>query len=224
MAQHLKMTLIFLEPKTKLILIDFFLSQYKNASTLQITLEFLAFIFGIISVFCAKKENIWVYPTGLISTTITVYLLYQASYFGDMTMNFYYSIMSIYGWYKWSAKSQLVELNITKTTNSEKRIGLFLFFLTIVITYLVYKYFHYTLEIPNYIDIFTSGIFFTAMWYMALKKIENWTLWIIGDVIAVPLFAYRGLGMLSLQYIIFTILAVLAYIEWKKILNKNLLI
>ena len=202
-------------------MIDFFLSQYKNASTLQITLEFLAFVFGIISVFCAKKENIWVYPTGLISTIITVYLLFQARYFGDMTMNFYYSIMSIYGWYKWSTKSQKVELSISKTNNQEKIIGLFLFFLTIVITYLVYKYFHYTLEITNYIDIFTSGIFFTAMWYMALKKIENWTLWIIGDVIAVPLFAYRGLGMLSLQYIIFTILAVLAYIEWKKILNKN---
>ncbi|MEO0038571.1 MAG: hypothetical protein RIQ59_1782 [Bacteroidota bacterium] len=204
-------------------MIDFFLSQYKNASTLQITLEFFAFVFGIISVFCAKKENIWVYPTGLISTTITVYLLFQASYFGDMTMNFYYSIMSIYGWYKWTSKSKQVELSITKTNNNEKSIGLFLFFLTTVITYLVYKYFHYTLEIPNYIDIFTSGIFFTAMWYMALKKIENWTLWIIGDIIAVPLFAYRGLGMLSLQYLIFTILAVLAYIEWKKILNKNLL-
>jgi nicotinamide mononucleotide transporter len=202
-------------------MIEFFLSQYKNTSALQIILEFLAFVFGIVSVYFAKKENIWVYPTGLISTTITVYLLYQASYFGDMTMNFYYSIMSIYGWYKWSSKSIQKDLNITKTNNQEKSIGILLFFFTIGITYAVYKFFNYSLEIPNYIDIFTSGIFFTAMWYMALKKIENWTLWIIGDVIAVPLFAYRGLGMLSLQYIIFTILAVLAYIEWKKILNKN---
>lgn len=202
-------------------MIEFFLSQYKNASALQIILEFLAFVFGILSVYFAKKENIWVYPTGLVSTIITVYLLYQASYFGDMTMNFYYSIMSIYGWYKWSSKSIQNDLNITKTNNQEKIIGILLFFFTIVITYTVYKFFNYSLEIPNYIDIFTSGIFFTAMWYMALKKIENWTLWIIGDVIAVPLFAYRGLGMLSLQYIIFTILAVLAYIEWKKILNKN---
>jgi nicotinamide mononucleotide transporter len=202
-------------------MIEFFLSQYKNASALQIILEFLAFVFGIVSVYFAKKENIWVYPTGLISTTITVYLLYQASYFGDMTMNFYYSIMSIYGWYKWSSKSIQKDLNITKTNNQEKSIGILLFFFTIGITYAVYKFFNYSLEIPNYIDIFTSGIFFTAMWYMAQKKIENWTLWIIGDVIAVPLFAYRGLGMLSLQYIIFTILAVLAYIEWKKILNKN---
>ena len=201
-------------------MIDFLISQYKNASTTQICLEFLAFVFGIISVFCAKKENIWVYPTGLVSTVITVYLLYQASYFGDMTMNVYYSIMSIYGWYKWMSKSKEPDLLITRTNSKEKIIGFVFFILTMFITYLVYKFFDYKLEIPNYIDIFTSGIFFTAMWYMAIKKIENWTLWILGDCIAVPLFAYRGLGMLSLQYLIFTILAILAYLEWKKILNN----
>lgn len=201
-------------------MIDFLISQYKNASTTQICLEFLAFVFGIISVYCAKKENIWVYPTGLISTVITVYLLYQASYFGDMTMNAYYSIMSIYGWYKWMSKSKEPDLLITRTNSKEKIIGFVFFILTMFITYLVYKFFDYKLEIPNYIDIFTSGIFFTAMWYMAIKKIENWTLWILGDCIAVPLFAYRGLGMLSLQYLIFTILAILAYLEWKKILNN----
>lgn len=203
-------------------MLDFLISQYKNATTLQIILESLAFIFGIFSVYFAKKENIWVYPTGLISTIITVYLLYQAKYFGDMTMNFYYSIMSIYGWYKWTSKSSELELEITKTNRKEKLIGVGLFILTMIITYLVYLFFDYKLEIPNYIDIFTSGIFFTAMWYMALKKIENWTLWIIGDLIAVPLFAHRGLGMLSLQYLIFTILAILALIEWKKILNKKI--
>ena len=199
---------------------EFLISQYKNASTTQILLELAAFIFGIASVFYAKKENILVYPTGLISTVITVYLLYQAQYFGDMTMNFYYSIMSIYGWYKWTNYKNEPNLKITKTNNKEKLIGIGLFFITMIITYFVYVFFNYKLEIPNYIDIFTSGIFFTAMWYMALKKIENWTLWIIGDIIAVPLFAYRGLGMLSLQYLIFTILAVLAYLEWKKILNS----
>lgn len=203
-------------------MLDFLISQYKNATTLQILLESLAFVFGILSVYFAKKENIWVYPTGLISTIITVYLLYQAKYFGDMTMNFYYSIMSIYGWYKWTSKTNEPELEITRTSTKEKLVGIGLFILTMIITYLVYLFFDYKLEIPNYIDIFTSGIFFTAMWYMALKKIENWTLWIIGDLIAVPLFAHRGLGMLSLQYLIFTILAILAYIQWKNILNKNI--
>ena len=203
-------------------MLDFFLNAYKNTSNLQILLEFIAFVFGIASVWLAKKESIWVYPTGLVSTVITVYLLYQAQYFGDMTMNFYYSIMSIYGWILWSKSENKPELEITRTNNQQKLIGFGMFLMTMLITYFVYVFFEYKLEIPNFIDIFTSGIFFTAMWFMALKKIENWTLWIIGDCIAVPLFAYRGLGMLSLQYFIFTILAILAYIEWKKTLNNNL--
>ena len=202
-------------------MIEFFLNAYKNASNTQIFLEFIAFVFGIASVWFAKKENIWVYPTGLVSTIITVYLLYQASYFGDMTMNFYYSVMSIYGWFMWTKNKNQPELQITRTTSKEKIIGVGMFFLTMIITYLVYRFFDYKLEIPNYIDIFTSGIFFAGMWFMALKKIENWTLWILGDCIAVPLFAYRGLGMLSLQYLIFTILAISAYLEWKKTLSNN---
>jgi nicotinamide mononucleotide transporter len=202
-------------------LLEFLFSQYKEASTTQIVLEFLVFVFGIASVVLAKKENIWVYPTGLIATVITTYLLYQAKYFGDMTMNAYYSLMSLYGWYKWTAKTKEPAVIITRTNLREKLIGFGLFVLTMVITYMVYKFFDYKLEIPNYIDIFTSGLFFTAMWYMALKKIENWTLWIIGDCIVVPLFAYRGLGMLSLQYFIFTILAVYGYLEWKKIIQEK---
>ncbi len=201
-------------------MLDFFFNQYKNVSNLQIGLEFLAFVTGILSVWFAKKENIWVYPTGIISTIITVYLLYQAKYFGDMTMNFYYTVMSFYGWYCWSYKNDTPNLLISNINNREKIIGFGLFALTVTITYGVYQFFNYKIEIPNYIDIFTSGIFFTAMWFMALKKIENWTLWIIGDIIAVPLFAYRGLGMLSLQYLIFTIVAIFAYLEWKRILNN----
>jgi nicotinamide mononucleotide transporter len=201
---------------------EFFLNNYKNASSIQIILEAIAFVFGIWSVWLAKKENILVYPTGLIATIITTYLLYKAKYFGDMTMNFYYSVMSLYGWYKWKSTINQPELAISRTNKKEKTIGILLFFLTLLITYLVYVFFDYKLEIPNYIDIFTSGIFFTAMWFMALKKIENWILWIIGDCIVVPLFAYRGLGMLALQYAIFTIMAILAYIQWKKILAKQI--
>ena len=203
-------------------MIEFFLNQYKNASSLQITLEFTAFIFGIISVFYAKKENIWVYPTGLVATLISIYLMYQAQYYGDMIINFYYSVMSIYGWYLWSVKNQTAELKIGRTNAREKKIGIALFLVTAIFTYLVYLFFGTPLEIPNYIDIFTSGIFFTAMWFMALKKIENWTLWIVADIVAVPLFAYRGLGMIAVQYLLFTFLAISAYIKWKKILAQQI--
>jgi len=204
-------------------LIDFFIDAYRETSALYIVLEAIAFIFGIASVWYAKKENILVYPTGLIATSITVYLLYKASYFGDMMMNFYYSMMSIYGWWNWSRKkNDTYVVPISRTNAREKLIGVVLVMLTMMVTYGVYRFFEYTIETVNYIDIFTSGIFFTAMWYMATKKIENWTLWIFADVITVPLYAYRGLGMLSLQYLIFTILAIQGYLAWKKSLDKNL--
>lgn len=203
-------------------MLEFFLNAYKNASLTQIILEFTVFVFGILSVWFAKKENVLVYPTGLIATIITTYLLFQAGYLGDMMINFYFSIMSIYGWVNWSKKTNKNEtLTISRTNNNQKIIGFVLFFITIFVVFGIYIYFNYDIKIDNYIDIFTSGIFFTAMWFMAIKKIENWTLWILGDIIVVPLYAYRGLGMLSLQYLIFTILAISAYLEWKKILNNN---
>ena len=202
-------------------LYDFFLEAYSTYSKLDIGLEFLAFSFGIISVIYAKKENILVYPTGIICTVITVYLLYKAQYFGDMMMNIYYSLMSIYGWWNWSRiQNDKYLLKITRFSKNDLGLTVFLFLLTVTITYAVYIFNLTEIKIPNYIDIFTSGIFFTAMWLMANKKLESWVFWIIGDVITVPLYAYRGLGMLSLQYIIFTVLAIQGYIEWKKHLSR----
>ena len=201
---------------------EFFLEAYSNSPTFIIILEFIAFVFGIISVVYAKKENILVYPTGIICTVITIYLLYRAQYFGDMMMNIYYSIMSIYGWWNWSRiKNNRYIVLITRTNKKEYLIASFFFLLTIGITYTVYIMNLDSLEIPNYIDIFTSGIFFTAMWLMANKKIESWIFWVIGDIITVPLYSYRGLSMLSLQYLIFLILAIQGYLEWKKTLNKQ---
>ncbi|MFT3793581.1 nicotinamide riboside transporter PnuC [Flavobacterium sp.] len=204
-------------------MIDFFLASYKDTPWLVIVLEAITFFFGIASVYYAKKENILVYPTGLIATTITVYLFYRTNYIGDMVVNFYYSVMSIYGWYLWAKKkdgSPIVQVSRTNTVEKLTGIGVFLF--TIIVIFAIYKVFGYEIKTDNYIDIFVSGLFFTAMWFMALKKIENWTLWIIGDLIAVPLYAYRGYGILAVEYIAFTILAILAYIEWRKILNSNL--
>jgi nicotinamide mononucleotide transporter len=202
---------------------DFFLNTYQGKETFIIVLEAIVLITGIMSVWYAKKENILVYPTGLIATVITVYLFLRDGLLGDMMMNFYWSAMSIYGWWNWSRKKDNKKVvRISRTTAKEKILGIVLFLATILINYGVYKTFGYEIETSNYIDIFTSGIFFTAMWYMALKKLENWTLWIIADLITIPLYAYRGWGMLSLQYIIFTILAVQAYIAWKKSLDKSL--
>jgi nicotinamide mononucleotide transporter len=201
---------------------DFFFDPYRERESYLILLESVAFVFGIASVLYAKKENILVYPTGLVATLITMYIFFQDRLLGDMMINLYYSLMSIYGWWNWSRKEGGdVVVHISRTSLKEKGIGFLLFLGTAFLNYLVYRLFGTEIGATNYIDILTSGIFFTAMWYMAIKKLENWTLWILADLITVPLYAYRGWGMLSLQYLIFTILAVQGYIAWKKLLDKN---
>ena len=202
---------------------DFLLNTYKDKDAFVIILEAIVLVTGITSVWYAKKENILVYPTGLIATIISVYLLLKDKLYGDMMINFYFSIMSIYGWWNWArTKNDEKVVKISRTNTREKMIGLVLFILTVLFTYLVYRMFGDAIAISNYIDMVTSGMFFTAMWYMAKKKIENWTLWIIADIITVPLYAYRGWGMLSFQYVIFTILAIQAYFLWKKSINNSL--
>lgn len=201
---------------------DFFFETYQSRATHLIVLEAIAFVFGIASVVYAKKENILVYPIGLVATIITVYLFLHDELMGDMMMNFYYSVMSIYGWWNWSRKKgNDYIVPISRTTTKEKWIGFVMFILTMIVTYLVYKAYGTEINSSNYIDIFTSGVFFTAMWFMANKKIENWTLWIFADLISVPLYASRGWGMFSLQYLIFTFLALQGYIQWKKSLVKS---
>ena len=200
---------------------DFFFDPYRSRPFYLVVLEAIAFFFGIASVVYAKREHIWVYPTGLVATLITMYIFLQDRLLGDMMLNLYYSVMSVYGWWNWSRrKGDEVLLHISRTNAREKWVGLALFGFTVAFTYGVYRAFAPEIGWTNYIDMVTSGIFFTAMWYMAIKKIENWTLWILADVITVPLYAYRGWGMLSLQYLIFTILAIQGYFAWKKLLDK----
>ena len=202
---------------------DFFFETYREREPYLILLEAVAFVFGIVSVLYAQRENILVYPTGLVATLITMYIFFHDRLLGDMMINLYYSLMSIYGWWNWSRREGGdVIVHISRTNFREKGIGFLLFLCTAILNFLVYRLFGVEIGPTNYIDILTSGIFFTAMWYMATKKLENWTLWILADLITVPLYAYRGWGMLSLQYLIFTILAIQGYIAWKKLLHKNL--
>jgi len=201
--------------------LDFFFEPYNCRSVLLIVLEAIAFVFGIASVYLAKKEHIGVYPTGIVATLITMYLFFIDRLLGDMIMNAYYSIMSFYGWYEWSrVQDQKKVRQISRVNEKEKRIAFVLIIATMIVMYAVYRLTGTPIASSNGIDILSSGLFFTAMWLMALKKLENWTLWIIANCISVPLYAYRGWGMLSLQYVIFTVLAIQGYNQWKKSLDS----
>ena len=200
---------------------DSLFEQYSQYQTKDIVLEIIAVVFGLLSVWYSKNNNILVFPTGMISTTIFIYLLYKWVLLGDMMINAYYFVMSIYGWFIWTRKENNTVTPITRMNSNEKKIGVLIFLSSLMFVYLVYVYFDKWGTITSYIDNLTTAIFFVGMWLMAKRKIENWIFWIIADIISIPLYFYKGLTFTSLQYLIFTFIAIAGYYSWKKILNKS---
>jgi len=201
---------------------DWIFAQYQDTPTYLIVLEMIGVFFGFLSVWYAKRENILVFPTGIITTGIFVYILLVFGLLGDMLINAYYFSMSIYGWYVWTRKVDDTHfIPITRTSPKEKSWSVLLFLGTVVFVVLVYLAFDKFNSWTAYVDTLTTAIFFVGMWLMARKKLENWIYWIIGDVISVPLYLYKGLIFTSLQYFLFTIIAIYGYIAWKKSLNKS---
>lgn len=202
---------------------DWFFSQYNGVPTHLVVLELIGIFFGFLSVWYSKQENILVYPTGIISTAIFVYILWVYVLLGDMLINAYYFVMSIYGWYYWTrTNSDTPQIPVTKTTKKEHIWSVFLFLLAILFILVVYAVNKKLEGWTAYVDTLTTAIFFVGMWLMAKKKLENWIYWIIGDIISVPLYFYKGLIFTSFQYLVFTIIAIYGYKAWKKSLNKNL--
>ena len=200
---------------------EFLFGQYKEYSTLDTTLEIIAVLFGFLSVWFSKQNKIWVFPTGMISTSIFVYLLLKWELLGDMMINAYYFIMSIYGWYVWTNKTNSSnQTPITSNSKTENGISiLILLFSYFVLSFLLENY--TDSDVPQW-DAITTSFAFTAMWLMAKKKIENWAAWIITDLISIPLYFYKGYILTSFQFLIFLLLAIAGYISWrKKLVNKK---
>ena len=200
---------------------NFLFEQYSQSQTVDVILEITAVVFGLLSVWYSKNNNILVFPTGMISTAIFIYLLFKWVLLGDMLINAYYFIMSIYGWFIWTRKENNIATPITRVNSHEKKIGLIIFVSSLVFVYLVYVYFDKWGTITSYIDNLTTAVFFVGLWLMAKRKIENWIFWIVADIISIPLYFYKGFTFTSLQYLIFTFIAIAGYYSWKNILNKS---
>ena len=201
---------------------DWIFSQYQDTPVNLIVLEVVAIVFGFLTVIYSKRENILVFPTGMIQTGISVYLMFMFGLLGDMIINTYYFIVSIVGWYMWTRKvDENHYIPITKTTAKEKQWSVFLFIATLIFVIIVYLLAGRFNVWTDYVDTLTTAIFFVGMWLMAKKKLENWVYWIVGDIITVPLYWYKGLIFTSLQFLIFTIIAIYGYKAWKKSLNKS---
>lgn len=214
-------------------IINYLIEPYTTYENFQIILECIAAFLGIASVFFSMKRNIWVYPTGIVSTFLYIYLYFNWGLYGESLINFYYTIMSVYGWILWRKNTEEDHVHVQVYWASKqdylKAAGLFVFtFLFILAVYyyrpLIDSGFNFALDhelgffytAVDYIDASLTGIFLIGMWMMAKQKVDNWIFWIIGDLIMIPLLLYKGYAISSIQYLVFTILAVKGLIEWKK--------
>ena len=203
-------------------ILNFLFQQYGSYSQVDIGLEIFAVFFGFISVWFSKNNNVLVFPTGLINTSIFVYLLFKWELLGDMIINAYYFVVSIYGWYYWTRKNSNNDYTpISKVNYNDQKIILVISILSAIFVSLMYTVFNKWSGLVSYIDILTTSIFFAAMWLMARRKIESWIFWIIGDIISTPLYLYKGLTFTSFQYFIFTFIAIAGYYKWKSIYNRK---
>ena len=225
-------------------IINFFTAPYQNTPTIYIVIEFIAMAFGILSVYFSKKANILVYPTGIISTALYVYLLSRWQMYGDLIINIYYTLMSIYGWWVWSRivdENTQQHIPITKSNKKDWILTIVIFIFTSAFVIFVYRYYNVMpnnlgwkesvsyawkhlssgklseiKKITPFLDTFTTGAAFSAMWLMANKKLESWVLWIVVNIASVPLYFIKGYGFTGIQYFIFLVIAFYGYKEWKE--------
>jgi len=211
---------------------DLFVKPYEDYNSLEISLEAFAAFFGILSVYYSIKKNILVYPTGIISTLIYVYILFNFGLLGDCMINVYYTVISVYGWVLWSKNSEdNIHVDVKWAEKKEWIYGILLFIISLILVTVVY-YFKpyidnqfsmtgvhlglYHLDWANWLDVVTTSTFLLGMWLMAKRRIDSWIFWIIGDIICIPMMIYKGLGITSVQYLVFTIMAISGFVQWKK--------
>lgn len=183
--------------------------------------EAIAVIAGIVSVWYSRKENILVFPTGLINTTLYIYLSYKGHLFGEASVNLYYTIMSIYGWYLWTRRKEDQQTYILQITSSSKKewiqqLAFFAAFYLVIYFTLIYLKSAFAPEAIPWADAFASATAYTGMWLMAKKKVESWIWWILTNIASIPLYFIKGYAFTSVQFLVLLVLAIAGWYNWKQ--------
>ena len=188
----------------------------RNASVL----EYIAVIAGIASVWFSRRENILLYPVGLINTIFYTYLSFRSQLLGEASVNLYYSVISVYGWWIWSRKDRQSRpvLAITFSTRTQwlYHLGFFLFFYTAIFFALSFLKKAFAPDAIPWADAFASATAYTGMWLMARKKVESWYWWIATNIASIPLYFVKGLALTSVYYLILIFLAVAGLLTWRQ--------
>jgi nicotinamide mononucleotide transporter len=184
-------------------------------------IEFVAVVAGIVGVWFGRKENILVYPIGLINTVLYIYLSIKGHLLGEASVNLYYTIMSIYGWILWSRKDKQKQEALLHVTYSNRRewmqqILFFLAFYIVLFAALTWAKNAFAPEAIPWADALASATAYTGMWLMTKKKVESWLWWFATNTASIPLYFTKGYVFTSVQYVILLVISIIGLIEWQK--------
>ena len=202
------------------------LSAFINGIRQTGALEYIAVASGIISVWFSKKENIWVYPIGLVNTILYTYISMKGHLLGEASVNIFYTIMSIYGWMLWAKKNDQKQsvIHISYSTVKEWTMHLS-FFATlyfIIFFSLIYLKKDFAPGAIPAADAFASATAYTGMLLMAKKKVESWYWWIVTNIASIPLYFVKGYVFTSFQFVVLLFMAFMGLASWKnKVKNET---
>lgn len=177
-------------------------------------LEWMALIFGVTEVLLARANKIWLYPAGLIGSACGITLMLEVGLYAEAGLSFYYVVMSIYGWWYWKRRINDAPVRITATNKREWRLVFSIIFLGWVGIYLFLE--HFTNSTVPILDAFVSATAWAGTWLLSKRKLENWLLLNVSNIVAIPLLFYKHLSMMALLTTFLFVVAIFGYLDWFK--------
>ncbi|GAA3968707.1 nicotinamide riboside transporter PnuC [Pedobacter ginsengiterrae] len=182
-------------------------------------IEWLAVGFGVSEVLLAKKNNIWLYPTGIVSILLSMFLLLNVKLYAEMLLSIYYLVMSVYGWIIWKKRKLDGENQVSWSTNRELTIAVLISIIGFFVFYFALRN-HTDSDVPL-LDAFVSSTAWAGMWLLAKRKIENWIFLNISNLVAIPLLFHKKLPLMACLTTFLFVVAIFGFIDWKKIIGKR---
>jgi nicotinamide mononucleotide transporter len=188
-------------------------------------IEITGAILGLIYVLFSIRQNISLWFVGILTSAFYIFVFFHSKLYANMSLQFYYLIMSVYGWYIWrkNDKNNLNSDDAFHVRSISKKLFLWSLFIGSVLLIILYKILDQYTDSPFPVwDSFTTMFSIIATWMLARKFVENWLLWIVTDTVSICLYFYMKLFPTSVLFLIYTVMAVFGYIEWKKtMISKN---
>lgn len=178
--------------------------------------ELAGIIISLAYLYFSIRQNILLWPLGLISSAIYVFIFYKAGIYADMGLQVYYVIISVYGWHYWSRKTGQNPVKVKSVIHSRCIVYLLFIFTAVLFIILSQILIHFTDSDIPYIDAFTTALSISATWMLARKYIEHWIIWIVVDLVSTGVYYYKGLYFTIFLYLIYSIMAIMGYIAWLK--------